>query len=624
MTDLKGIRGFRVRTLDTDSIVGTPPTGAWASGGDLNDNKPYGFGCGGVQTAAIAYGGGLANDTTNENYNGTSWTENSAMNNGYSYATGTGSQTDAIAINGLTTPPFSVKNTTEEWNGSSWTAGGNTNTARYNVANQTLGPGSAAAFIGGRAPDYQPKTFHEQYNGSSWTETTDTPTDIFDGASSGVQTNAILASGNHTKQPPGSSTFDGKTITWDGSSWTEVTEFSTARTNGMGTGVYNDFLYIGGYNPSSGHLALTEKWNGTSWTEIADMGTGKNSLGGGKTESDSTSSIVFGGSPGPSGAPTQTEEFSIAPSTATIQNVGQVYFNSTSNSFRITNQSIPNGTWSSGGSMNTGRQDQASFGSQNASLAVSGNSPSTVNVENYDGSSWTEIANVNTGREFFSGGGKTTAGMVYSGTAPSVPERTVNVEDWDGSSWTEIANVNTGRYGAGGTKTGTPTSQIMFCGNRAPNNNSGYTETWNGTSWTEVGDANTARRLCAGVGSSTSDAFVFGGDTNPNPYTVNAETWDGSSWTEVGNLNTAVRLMGSAGITTSALCIGGDDPSADTAKNEFWNGSSWTELADLASAKSNNSGSGSTFAGLSIGGPPSLTTTEEWTSLTQNQTITIG
>ena len=91
MTDLKGIRGFRVRTLDTDSIVGTPPTGAWASGGDLNDNKPYGFGCGGVQTAAIAYGGGLANDTTNENYNGTSWTENSAMNNGYSYATGTGS-----------------------------------------------------------------------------------------------------------------------------------------------------------------------------------------------------------------------------------------------------------------------------------------------------------------------------------------------------------------------------------------------------------------------------------------------------------------------------------------------------------------------------------------------------
>ena len=82
--------------------------------------------------------------------------------------------------------------------------------------------------------------------------------------------------------------------------------------------------------------------------------------------------------------------------------------------------------------------------------------------------------------------------------------------------------------------------------------------------------------------------------------------------------------MGSAGITTSALCIGGDDPSADTAKNEFWNGTSWTELADLASAKSNNSGSGSAFAGLSIGGPPSLTTTEEWTSLTQNQTITIG
>jgi len=160
----------------------------------------------------------------------------------------------------------------------------------------------------------------------------------------------------------------------------------------------------------------------------------------------------------------------------------------------------------------------------------------------------------------------------------------------------------------------------MFCGNDGSNR--GYTETWNGSSWTETTDANTARRLCAGVGSGSSDAFVFGGDTNPSPYTVNAETWDGSSWTEVANLNTARRLMGSAGITTASLCIGGDDPSADTAKNEFWNGTSWTELGDLASAKSNNSGSGTTAAGLSMGGPPSLTTTEEWTGPLTNKTIT--
>ena len=80
--------------------------------------------------------------------------------------------------------------------------------------------------------------------------------------------------------------------------------------------------------------------------------------------------------------------------------------------------------------------------------------------------------------------------------------------------------------------------------------------------------------------------------------------------------------MGSAGVTTSALCIGGDDPSADTAKNEFWNGTSWTELADLSAAKSNNSGSGSAAGGLSIGGAPALSITEEWTPSSVVSTIT--
>ena len=123
MAKYSDIKGFTVQTLDTDPIANTPPTGAWASGGNMNDARPYAFGSGGVQTAAISFGGATSNDTANENYNGTTWSENAAMNNGYGYASGTGSQTDAIAITGLTTPPLSVKTSTEEWDGSSWTAG---------------------------------------------------------------------------------------------------------------------------------------------------------------------------------------------------------------------------------------------------------------------------------------------------------------------------------------------------------------------------------------------------------------------------------------------------------------------------------------------------------------------
>jgi hypothetical protein len=622
MTDLKGIKGFRVRTLDTDSIVNTPPTGAWASGGDLNDNKPYGFGCGGVQTAAIAFGGGLANDTTNENYNGTSWTENSAMNNGYSYATGTGSQTDAIAINGLTTPPFSVKNTTEEWNGSSWTAGGNTNTARYNVANQTLGPGSAASFIGGRAPDYQPKSFHEQYNGTSWTETTDTPTDIFDGASSGVQTNAILASGNHSKQPPGTSTQDGKTVTWDGSSWTEITEYSTARTNGVGTGVYNDFLYIGGYTGTA-HVALTEKWNGSSWTEIADMGTGKNSIGGGKTESDSTSSIVFGGSPTPSGAPTQTEEFNIAPPTATIQNVGQVYFNSTSNSFRITEQSGADGSFSSGGNMNSPGSNSggASNGSTTATLVFAGDRPSRSTVtEQYNGSAWTEVNDMNTGRNNLGGAGTYTSALGFGGGESTTSNVSIN-ESWDGTSWTEVNDLNTVRIYVNGC--GLQTAALAV-GN-APN--SGITEDFDGTSFTERADLNTGRFV--GMLSGTPTAAIFSGGSTPgNASHADVEQFNGTAWTEINNLNTGRQGGGRFGNKGEQIVAGGYNGTANIGVTEFFNGTSWTEISDLATGRNSGgdmSSGTTTVDGIVFGGTdPGGAATEEWTVDITNKTITIS
>ena len=627
MAKYSDIKGFTVQTLSTDPIESTPPTGAWSSGGSLNDAKPYGFGSGGVQTAAISFGGGLANDTTNENYNGTSWTENSAMNNGYSYATGTGSQTDAIAINGLTTPPLSVKNATEEWNGSSWTAGGNTNTARYNIGNQAFGPGTASAFVGGRGPDYQPKMLHEQYNGSSWTETTDTPTDIFDGASSGVQTNAILASGNHTKQPPGTSTSDGKTITWDGSSWTEITAYSTARTSAVGTGVYNDFLYIGGYTGTA-HVALTEKWNGSSWTEIADMGTGKNSIGGGKTESDSTSSIVFGGSPTPSGAPTQTEEFSVAPPTASIITEGQLYFNSTTNTFKETITDVAGGTWASGGSLPAAKWIGNSAGTQTSNLFAGGatDAPATPNITatsyEYNGTSWTAGGDMNESRIAGAGfGASNTAAVVAVGNEPTLSAKT---ETYNGTAFTEVADANQARgerVGGGGTST----AGVIFGGANPPSTMKGETEIWDGSSWTETGDLNTARMQLGSSGIAYTASIAFGGyDTTG---TAKTETFNGSTWTETGDLNTAREGLGGSGTSTAALAFSGlTPPGAKVGATENFDGSTWTELADLSTTRYlvGGSPSGTNISAIAAGGlvTEAVTNTEEWTASLANKTIT--
>ena len=621
MAKYSDIKGFTVQTLDTDPIDGTPPTGAWSSGGSLNDAKPYGFGCGGVKTAAVAFGGGLANDTTNESYDGTSWTENPAMSNGYGYAFGTGTGTDAIAIGGLTTPPLSIKNTTEEWNGSSWTSGGNLNTARYNAENMAFGPGTAAAFVGGKGPDYQPKMLHEQYNGSSWTETTDTPTDLIGGASVGIQTNAVVASGSHSKQPPGSTTSDGKTMAWDGSSWTEITAFSTARGSAFASGVYNDFILAGGSNPSSSVQAITEKWNGSSWTEIGDLATGRNSLGGGKTESDSTSAVVFGGSPGPVAGGTVTEEFSVAPPTAQIKIEGQIFFNSTANAFKETILSAADGTWASGGTMNTARSGtDGGTGTQTAAMLGGGAPSGGANAEQYDGSSWTEVADLNTPRGYIGGAGTTAAMVTFGGN--SSPK--AYTELWNGSAWTESGDLNTGRQSMGACGA-TSTAALCISGASPPRVTN--VESWNGSAWTEVADVNQERYYTTGSGSQTDALLIAGQDP---PVKANVEKWDGSSWTEVGDLNLARFALASSSNPSgsdSALAFGGHtaSPDADKTNTESWNGTSWTEVNDLSSAVAYHSGAGSSFsAALSFGGSsPGVTgASEEFTASLANKTIT--
>ena len=59
----------------------------------------------------------------------------------------------------------------------------------------------------------------------------------------------------------------------------------------------------------------------------------------------------------------------------------------------------PIGAWSTGGNLNTARNNAAGFGTQVAGITAGGGTPSaTANVESYDGTSWTEVNNLNTAR----------------------------------------------------------------------------------------------------------------------------------------------------------------------------------------------------------------------------------
>ena len=97
-------------------------------------------------------------------------------------------------------------------------------------------------------------------------------------------TNA-LAFGGH---PQGA-----QTESWNGSSWTEVNDLNTGRSQVLGgAGNNTDALFAGGTPPTT---AKTESWNGTSWFELNDLNAAvtNNAFVG-----ESTSALSYGGSPG--------------------------------------------------------------------------------------------------------------------------------------------------------------------------------------------------------------------------------------------------------------------------------------------------------------------------------------
>jgi hypothetical protein len=361
-----------------------------------------------------------------------------------------------------------------------------------------------------------------------------------------------------------------------------------------------------------------EAWDGTSWTEVSDVSAARGYVGGATISGGNASGIIAGGSG--SSLSSATEIWS-APATFNKTTEGQLYFNSTTNTFKETITDVPGASWSSGGSANRSVAEMASFGTQTAAMAAGGYVGTySADCEIYNGSSWTEIANLNNARGLFNGAGTTTAGIVAAGHDGSNRAYT---ETWDGSSWTEVGDVNQARLRIASAKLGTSTSTLIF-GGEGPGDRAD-TELWDGSSWTEVSDLNDARVASMGSGTATA-AICAGGQPGPGSpeFDVNTEIWNGSSWTEVNNLNSKRTQLGGSGPNTAALAFGGNEPPV-TGKTEVWNGTSWTELGDLSTARKELGGAGASSASALafMGDTGSRTSaTEEWTASLSNKTIT--
>ena len=539
--------------------------GAWATGENLNTARDNSTMSGTKDASIIATGENPSGTNIGfvELYNGTSWTETTNVNSARRLLGGNGTSTSNLIYGGFIA---GNTNATESWNGSAWTEVNNLNTTRRTLSGAGADNTSGLA-IGGLTTVVVANT--ETWNGTSWTEVNDLNTARRASNGVGIQTAALMAGGN---------TGSNVTITesWNGSSWTEVADLNTAGIVGAG-GTQTSALAFG--RPSSS--VLTELWNGSTWAETTDMNVGRQTPQG--SGSSNTSALAASG-------------YNTAPSAATEEWTGA---------------GQPVGAWSTGGSLNTARQQVGSSGTQTAAIAFGGSSPTIVgNTELYDGTSWTEVNDLNTARAAMGPTkGPSTSVLSFGGYNPPGAFVRAFTESWNGSSWTEVADLNTARRSLGGAGESN-TAALAFGGTTG--SDTAVTETWNGTSWTEVNDMNSARRSFGNTGATNTAALAFGGV----PNIALTESWNGTSWTEVNDLNRGVTSSGGLGTNTSALCFGGDITIV-VANTEEWSGTRWTNVSDLNTARNSPGGAGTTSAGLAIGGninPPITAATEEWNS----------
>ena len=322
MTTYKGIRGLTIRTVagdpsplaigdiwyssTTKKVRGAKNVGAWASGGNMNSNKEAGASSkNGTQTAYLAISGRTPPNSVNdfvESYDGSSWTEIADVNTARRTGNACGTSTVAWFAGGVDSGAHTRD--MELWNGTSWTEVANKNNDLASGA--CFGNGSTTGIVCGA-------TVNESWNGASWTETGGhlNQSRGFINCSGGTPTAGIAAGG----QKPGSPNASSDAETYNGTSWTEVSDLNTARQGPGGIGNSQTAILCAGGNVEPYTFKdEVEEWDGTSWSETSDLTTAVEI---GACAGSTTAGVIAGGThentPG-SSMTNATEEWTFAAS----------------------------------------------------------------------------------------------------------------------------------------------------------------------------------------------------------------------------------------------------------------------------------------------------------------------
>jgi len=269
ITDSRSI-SKQINNTDNSIVAYINSLGVWSSGGTLNTARAK-SGAFGTHGSAVICGGsmsGVSNSNTTENYNGTSWSNSNNMSTGRRYAPCCGTSDEGLVVAG--TPSLT---SCEEYNGSAWSGGGSISTAT--TEHQVTGAQTAAVMFGGTTGS--PTITTEEYDGASWTTSNDMIQARENFAAGGVQTATFAVSGDNGVE------YKYSTEEYNGTTWAIGNDSSIQTQANDGAGNISQGIISGGMTidyegTNIDYSQITEEYDGVGWTTGNNLITGRRFL----------------------------------------------------------------------------------------------------------------------------------------------------------------------------------------------------------------------------------------------------------------------------------------------------------------------------------------------------------
>ena len=385
----------------------------------------------------------IADDSNNVQVSvsdGTTWTAGTALPAARFTLATSGTQTAGMAFGG--NDGSNIKNTSFNFDGSSWTATPNLSTARDGLGGSPSGSNTAAVASGGRQPGPANSSLTEEFNTTALTITagafssgTNNPQTATFGGYAGTQTAALMMGGQPNPTV--------KTIEYNGSAFSDGGDLpSLAHYNAAGFGTQTAGAICGGITHPGGPtgygpLKTTLEYDGSSWSEGGALSVEKYLHGAAGTQ---TAGLAFAGH--------------VTPNVPALQDTSEEYNGS---------------AWTSGGDMNTARRNVAGTGTQTAALACAGYSPGSspdfpLANESYNGSSWTSNPNQNFIRSNAVASGPYSSAISVAGSSPAPAALDQTLDQWNGTIWSTGPAMAARRYQPGHGGGGIGTSLLVSGG----------------------------------------------------------------------------------------------------------------------------------------------------------------